>query len=185
MDFLADTSCTLIAAAGPAPSALGTGMVIIVLVTILVALVFDFLNGFHDAANSIATVVSTRVLSPRQAVAWAAFFNFVAAFVFGTHVAKTIGTGLVETALVDVYVVCGGLQAADAFCRRTNPWERIRGKDVWRSLDEHTVPRWTKMFSIRKGYVTTPLRERTFFRGAKDDTCFANDAALTAASENR
>ena len=60
---------------------------------ILVALVFDFLNGFHDAANSIATVVSTRVLSPRQAVVWAAFFNFVAAFVLGTHVAKTIGKG--------------------------------------------------------------------------------------------
>ena len=69
----------------------------LVLVTIFAALVFDFLNGFHDAANSIATVVSTRVLSPGQAVAWAAFFNFVAAFLFGTKVAKTIGTGLVDT----------------------------------------------------------------------------------------
>jgi len=113
MDFLAATPCTLIAAeAGSASSALGTGMVVLVLVTIFVALVFDFLNGFHDAANSIATVVSTRVLSPRLAVAWAAFFNFVAAFLFGTHVAKTIGTGLVETALIDVYVVCGGLLGA-------------------------------------------------------------------------
>ena len=63
---------------------------------ILVALVFDFLNGFHDAANSIATVVSTRVLSPQKAVVWAAFFNFVAAFVFGTHVAKTLGKGMID-----------------------------------------------------------------------------------------
>ncbi len=115
MPFLAAVPCPLLAAAGSTPAALGTGMVILVLVTILVALVFDFLNGFHDAANSIATVVSTRVLSPRQAVAWAAFFNFVAAFVFGTHVAKTIGTGLVETPLIDVYVVCGGLLGAIAW----------------------------------------------------------------------
>src|SRR6185503_2704244 len=62
----------------------------VIVVIILVALAFDFLNGFHDAANSIATVVSTRVLSPRKAVLWAAFFNFVAAFVMGTHVAKTM-----------------------------------------------------------------------------------------------
>ncbi|HZZ43348.1 MAG TPA: inorganic phosphate transporter [Tepidisphaeraceae bacterium] len=79
---------------------------------IFVALVFDFLNGFHDAANSIATIVSTRVLSPRQAVVWAAFFNFVAAFVFGTGVAKTIGTGLVQPSVIDVYVVFGGLLGA-------------------------------------------------------------------------
>ena len=63
----------------------------LIVLIILVALVFDFLNGFHDAANSIATVVSTRVLSPQKAVVWAAFFNFVAAFVLGTHVAKTLG----------------------------------------------------------------------------------------------
>ena len=62
---------------------------------ILTALVFDFLNGFHDAANSIATVVSTRVLSPGQAVLWAAFFNFVAAFGFGVGVAKTNGSGMI------------------------------------------------------------------------------------------
>ena len=64
--------------------------------TVLVALSFDFINGFHDAANSIATVVSTRVLSPRLAVIWAAFFNFVAAFLLGTAVAKTIGKGMVD-----------------------------------------------------------------------------------------
>ena len=68
---------------------------------ILVALVFDFLNGFHDAANSIATVVSTRVLTPQAAVLWAAFFNFVAAFVLGTHVAKTIGKGMIDLSVVD------------------------------------------------------------------------------------
>jgi PiT family inorganic phosphate transporter len=79
---------------------------------IAVALIFDFLNGFHDAANSIATVVSTRVLTPTQAVLWAAFFNFVAAFAFGTGVAQTIGKGLVDTAQVDVYVVLGGLSGA-------------------------------------------------------------------------
>src|ERR1700733_4891270 len=65
----------------------------LIVVIIAVALVFDFLNGFHDAANSIATIVSTRVLSPTQAVIWAAFFNFVAAFTFGTGVAGTIGKG--------------------------------------------------------------------------------------------
>ena len=65
----------------------------IIALLIGVALVFDYINGFHDAANSIATVVSTRVLSPGQAVVWAAFFNFVAAFAFGTAVAKTIGIG--------------------------------------------------------------------------------------------
>ena len=79
---------------------------------ILVALVFDFLNGFHDAANSIATVVSTRVLSPRLAVAWAAFFNFVAAFVLGTHVAKTIGSGMIDLAVVSETVIAAGLLGA-------------------------------------------------------------------------
>src|ERR1700716_2657894 len=77
-----------------------------------VALFFDYINGFHDAANSIATVVSTRVLSPGRAVIWAAFFNFVAAFTFGTGVAKTIGTGLVKVQFIDVYVVFGGLMGA-------------------------------------------------------------------------
>jgi inorganic phosphate transporter, PiT family len=79
---------------------------------IFVALVFDFLNGFHDAANSIATIVSTRVLTPTQAVVWAAFFNFIAFLVFGTTVAKTIGTGLVDVSAIDIYVVFGGLMGA-------------------------------------------------------------------------
>ena len=68
----------------------------VVCLLIFVALTFDYINGFHDAANSIATVVSTRVLSPGKAVVWAAFFNFVAAFGFGTAVAKTIGSGMID-----------------------------------------------------------------------------------------
>jgi len=79
---------------------------------IFVALAFDYINGFHDAANSIATVVSTRVLSPMQAVAWAAFFNFVAAFGFGVNVAKTVGKGVVESAVVDQWVILAGLMGA-------------------------------------------------------------------------
>jgi len=79
---------------------------------VLVALIFDFLNGFHDAANSIATVVSTRVLSPQKAVLWAAFFNFVAAFVLGTHVAKTIGKGMIDLSVVTQEVVLAGLIGA-------------------------------------------------------------------------
>ncbi|MBZ5565552.1 MAG: inorganic phosphate transporter [Acidobacteriia bacterium] len=81
-------------------------------VIILVALTFDFLNGFHDAANSIATVVSTRVLSPRVAVLWAAFFNFVAAFTFGTAVAQTMGRGLIDLKHVNLYVILAGLAGA-------------------------------------------------------------------------
>src|SRR5207247_10434778 len=76
------------------------------------ALTFDFLNGFHDAANSIATVVSTRVLSPGQAVLWAAFFNFVAAFGFGVGVAKTIGAGMIDIKSVDSKVIFAGLVGA-------------------------------------------------------------------------
>src|SRR5205809_7610732 len=79
---------------------------------ILVALAFDFINGFHDAANSIATVVSTRVLSPRVAVVWAAFFNFVAAFGLGVHVATTIGKGVVDPAAMPNLVVVAALAAA-------------------------------------------------------------------------
>ena len=77
-----------------------------------VALVFDYINGFHDAANSIATIVSTRVLSPGQAVIWAAFFNFVAAFGFGTAVAKTIGKGMIDIHAVTFGVIFGGLMGA-------------------------------------------------------------------------
>jgi len=83
-----------------------------IVIIITVALVFDYINGFHDAANSIATVVSTRVLSPAQAVAWAAFFNFVAAFFFGTGVAKTVGSGMVDLAVVTYTVIFAGLMGA-------------------------------------------------------------------------
>jgi PiT family inorganic phosphate transporter len=86
--------------------------VLLVLGIIAIALVFDFINGFHDSANSIATVVSTRVLSPGVAVLWAGFFNFVAAFVVGTAVAKTIGKGLIDPAAVDPKVVLAGLLGA-------------------------------------------------------------------------
>jgi inorganic phosphate transporter, PiT family len=84
----------------------------VVVLLIAVALVFDFINGFHDAANSIATVVSTRVLSPGKAVVWAAFFNFVAAFGFGTAVAKTIGSGMIKLEAVTFAVIFAGLVGA-------------------------------------------------------------------------
>jgi len=87
-------------------------MLTLVIVIILIALVFDFLNGFHDSANSIATIVSTRVLTPRKAVVWAAFFNLVAAFFFDVHVAKTLGKGLVELSAVNEYVIMSGLLGA-------------------------------------------------------------------------
>src|SRR6478672_6891279 len=77
-----------------------------------VALVFDFMNGLHDAANSIATVVSTRVLAPSTAVIWAAFFNFIAFAVFGLHVANTIGTGIVDAGIIDAHVIFGALTGA-------------------------------------------------------------------------
>jgi PiT family inorganic phosphate transporter len=83
-----------------------------VLGLIFVALVFDYINGFHDAANSIATVVSTRVLTPGKAVIWAAFFNFVAAFGFGTAVAKTVGAGMVDLSVVTFAVIFAGLMGA-------------------------------------------------------------------------
>ena len=85
---------------------------VLLIVTVITALIFDFLNGFHDAANSIATVVSTRVLSPRLAVVWAAVFNFLAAFLLGTAVAKTIGTGMIQLDIVTQYVVLAGLVGA-------------------------------------------------------------------------
>jgi len=83
-----------------------------VLTLIAVALIFDYINGFHDAANSIATVVSTRVLSPGKAVVWAAFFNFVAAFGFGTAVAQTVGSGMVDLKVVSLTVIFAGLTGA-------------------------------------------------------------------------
>jgi PiT family inorganic phosphate transporter len=82
---------------------------------IAIALAFDFINGLHDAANSIATVVSTRVLSPQMAVAWAAFFNFIAFLFFGLHVAETIGKGIVDPAIVDPAVIFGALAGAIAW----------------------------------------------------------------------
>ena len=84
----------------------------LVAIIIAIALVFDYINGFHDAANSIATIVATRVLTPFQAVLWAAFFNFAAAFLFGTEVAKTVGKGFVDLQLVTPYVILAGLVGA-------------------------------------------------------------------------
>jgi len=84
----------------------------VLVVLVLVALAFDFLNGLHDAANSIATIVSTRVLKPQYAVAWASFFNFIAFLFFGLHVAQTLGTGIVDAAIVDPRVVFGALMGA-------------------------------------------------------------------------
>src|SRR2546425_8123186 len=86
--------------------------VTLVVFIVLVALAFDFINGFHDSANSIATVVGTRVLSPAVAVLWAAFFNFIAAFTIGTYVAKTISKGLIHPEVVDSTVVLAGVLGA-------------------------------------------------------------------------
>ena len=88
------------------------GVSITLVLLILVALVFDFMNGLHDAANSIATIVSTRVLKPQYAVVWAAFFNFLAFFVFGVHVANTVGKGIVDPKLVDDALIFGALMGA-------------------------------------------------------------------------
>src|SRR5512137_1527828 len=84
----------------------------VVWVLVFVALGFDFLNGLHDAANSIATIVSTRVLTPRLAVAWAAFFNFAAFMFFGLHVANTIGKGIIDIAIIDKGIIFGTLVGA-------------------------------------------------------------------------
>src|ERR1700741_2853491 len=87
-------------------------MFYIVVGLVVVALIFDYINGFHDAANSIATVVSTRVLSPGKAVIWAAFFHFIAAFTFGPAVAKTVGNGMIDLKIVTFAVIFGGLVGA-------------------------------------------------------------------------
>src|SRR5918999_4870722 len=89
-----------------------TATLAFVIILVFFALIFDFINGFHDAANSIATVVSTRVLSPGKAVVWAAFFNFVAAFGFGTAVAQTVGAGMVDLSVVTFTVIFAGLTGA-------------------------------------------------------------------------
>jgi PiT family inorganic phosphate transporter len=106
-----DMSCLAVTAAASGGPTQGAALGLVFGI-IAVALVFDFLNGFHDAANSIATVVSTRVLTPSQAVLWAAFFNFAAAFLFGTSVAKTIAEKLIDTNQIDVYVMLAGLTGA-------------------------------------------------------------------------
>lgn len=87
-------------------------MLITIFITIFVALVFDFVNGMNDAANSIATIVSTRILSPRAAVIWAATFNFLALFIFGVPVAKTIGKGIIETNILTVQIILAALAGA-------------------------------------------------------------------------
>jgi PiT family inorganic phosphate transporter len=87
-------------------------MLTIIIITITIALLFDFLNGMNDAANSIATVVSTKVLPPYLAVIWAAFFNFAAFFIFGVHVATTIGKGIVDPMIINEYIILGGLIGA-------------------------------------------------------------------------
>src|SRR5687767_13767850 len=87
-------------------------LLLLVILVILLALAFDYSNGFHDAANSIATIVATRVLRPFQAVAWAAFFNFIAAFTFEVAVAKTIGKGIIDKDVADVYVILACLVGA-------------------------------------------------------------------------
>ena len=123
-----------------------------VVALIAVALVFDFINGFHDAANSIATVVSTRVLTPGKAVIWAAFFNFVAAFTFGTAVAKTVGAGLVDIIIVSFSVIFAGLigrdrlgpdhvvlRAADELVARAHRRLRRRGSRQGRLGRNHRV----------------------------------------------
>ena len=93
------------------PSAM-PDLLVLLIALIAVALIFDFLNGLHDAANSIATVVSTRVLSPNVAVVWAAFFNFIAFLFFGLHVAQTVGTGIISPDIVDGQVIFGALMGA-------------------------------------------------------------------------
>ena len=90
-------------------------MIYLAVSIIAIALVFDFINGFHDAANSVATVVATRVLTPLQAVVWAAFFNFISAFTFGTGVAATVGSGFVDITLITPYVIMAGLIGAIAW----------------------------------------------------------------------
>jgi PiT family inorganic phosphate transporter len=87
-------------------------MTLAIILLIALALIFDFLNGFHDSANSIATIVSTRVLSPRRAVVWAAFFNFLAFFFFGLHVANTIGQGIIDINIIDKQIIFGTLMGA-------------------------------------------------------------------------
>src|SRR5690606_16421645 len=86
--------------------------VMVMAILVVVALIFDFMNGFHDAANSIALMVSTRLLTPQAAVVWAAFFNFIAFLFFGLHVAQTVGSGIVSPDIIDNAVIFGALSGA-------------------------------------------------------------------------
>jgi len=101
---------------------MSTGHLVLVITVVVAALAFDFINGFHDAANSIATIVSTRVLTPLRAVIWAAFFNFIAFALFKLHVAGTIGKGIIDPAIVDVAVIIGALAGAIAWNLLTWWW---------------------------------------------------------------
>ncbi len=97
-------------------------IILFTIFVIFIALIFDFTNGMHDAANSVSTIVSTRVLSPKQAVVWAAFFNFIAFLVFGTAVAKTIGSGMIDVGTVTIFVIFCGLLGA--ICWNLFTWHR-------------------------------------------------------------
>ena len=101
---------------------MSAGHLLLVVVVVVAALGFDFINGFHDAANSIATIVSTRVLTPFRAVLWAAFFNFIAFALFKLHVASTIGKGIIDPAVVDMAVIIGALAGAIAWNLLTWWW---------------------------------------------------------------
>src|SRR5882757_11312007 len=124
-----------------------------VYILIIVALIFDFFNGFHDAANSVATVVTTRVLSPLQAILWAAFFNFVAAFVFGTGLAKTISEKLIDPKAVDVYVICGGLIGAIV-------WDVITWLMALPTSSSHANHQWLRWSRHRSRWVQCHSHQR-------------------------
>jgi len=103
-------------------NALNLNQIILIVAVVVAALAFDFINGFHDAANSIATIVSTRVLTPFRAVLWAAFFNFIAFALFKHQVASTIGKGIIDPGVVDVAVIVGALGGAIAWNLLTWLW---------------------------------------------------------------
>jgi hypothetical protein len=127
-----------------AVSSIGAGVIVFLAI---LALAFDFINGFYDAATSIATIVSTRVLRAHWAVVRASFFNFVAFLFFGLSVANTIGTGVIDSAVVDIYVILGVLAGA-IVCNvsRSEPFELIPGIALQRlpmsSLAESRLPRY-------------------------------------------
>ena len=122
---------------------------ILVAVIVLVALAFDFVNGFHDAANSIATIVATRVLRPRMAVVWAATFNFLAVFIVGTGVAKTVGAGMIDLKYVTPYVILAGLTGAIA-------WDLLTW---WRGLPT------SSSHALIGGYAGAAMARVTHLRG--------------------